>query len=527
MSSHNQTTSETTLLLEDPRIPGQSNSILSRERHRFSPETLLIPVALATKLASVLPHTTLLEILRLAVCKLWNVSHGDPATLLADGSISPALCDAPEVATYFSTIIAILGVTEGIVSMFMCGILSRISSRYGRRPAFLLIIITGIMGTCLMVGSQSMPDWISPWVFVVGMLIELCTAALPCDYLSSTYIADVCDPEDRTAALSKIAGWTMLGGSISYYLGGSITTKTGNSLVVFYIAAALFASTFIYVVFILPESFPEEKRDALSHTRQEASTDGPPTTTLFKSFLLIFEPLKMFIPTHSLNGTRNWRLTWCAAHTFVFNAAHSYVTTAWLVLATSKYHLTPADTGLFLTMLFVSCTIALAGIVPLLVSLLRPHYTQKTTRIYLEEEDMGNGEQLEARTSDYLNVHLAIVSCVITAIFYLVAASTEDLPLIIISAICIGFSNIHDPTVRSLVAGSVDPLKQGEALAANEMVSGAGSVLSPIIMGSVLSATISTAPLLTFYLHLVAVLISSGILFLVRDADRYQKANES
>jgi len=85
---------------------------------------------------------------------------------------------------------------------------------------------------------------------------------------------------------------------------------------------------------------------------------------------------------------------------------------------------------------------------------------------------------------------------------------------------------MHGPTVRSLVAGSIDPLKQGEALAAIEMVSHAGGVLSPIIMGSIFTATVGRTPLLLFYVHMAVVLISGALLFLVRDADRHQKPHE-
>lgn len=45
----------------------------------------------------------------------------------------------------------------------------------------------------------------------------------------------------------------------------------------------------------------------------------------------------------------------------------------------------------------------------------------------------------------------------------------------------------------------------GEALAAIEMVNSAGALLSPIIMGSILTATIDTTPLLMFRVHLVSV----------------------
>ena len=53
----------------------------------------------------------------------------------------------------------------------------------------------------------------------------------------------------------------------------------------------------------------------------------------------------MLVPTRTPGGARNWRLTWCAVHTFVFMIANHYAPTAWLVLVTSTYHLTPADVG--------------------------------------------------------------------------------------------------------------------------------------------------------------------------------------
>lgn len=131
---------------------------------------------------------------------------------------------------------------------------------------------------------------------------------------------------------------SLTGTCISFALGGTVTTKTGNLLIVFYVSAAIFVATLIYVVSVLPESFPKEKRNALSLMRPEPSFQGPFTTPL-----LIFEPLRMLIPTRKLDGARNWRLVWCATHAFVFTVANAYASTAWLVLASSKYHLTPAD----------------------------------------------------------------------------------------------------------------------------------------------------------------------------------------
>jgi len=75
------------------------------------------------------------------------------------------------------------------------------------------------------------------------------------------------------------------------------------------------------------------------------------------------------------------------------------------------------------------------------------------------------------------------------------------------AATIIGFSAAHAPIFRSLVVASVEPLKQGthildpnirmsihkliwtgDVLAAMEMMSGIGVFLSPVVMGSILTA---------------------------------------
>ncbi|KAF8133298.1 major facilitator superfamily domain-containing protein [Boletus edulis] len=525
MSSPNQPPSETTALLIDNGPVGQPPSgNLLRKRLRFSPETLLIPVALATTLAGGITSTTFIELTRKSVCRFWNISRGDPATITTAGPSPLDLCDAPEVARYFAIVLAVLGVAEGVISIVGFGMFSRISSRYGRKPAFFLVLGAAIMSNCMIVGSQYMPDSLADWVFLVGMLFGVFSG--PLGYLIDLYIVDECAPEDRTAALSKIAGWAGLGTCISFALGGTITTKTGNPLIVFHLATAIYVATFIYVISALPESFPEEKRNALLRMRPEPSDDRQPAPTRF-AFLHIFEPLRLLIPSRRLDGSHNWRLAWCAIHTLLLMVASSYAWTALMVLATSKYHLSPQDTGFFFTSLSVSRTIFLMVIVPPLLRFLRSYYHRKIIRPLHEEEDIVNDEELEFETSDHLHVHLAAASCVMTAISLLGAAASPTSRTLILSGIFLGFGAMHGPTIRSLVVGSVDPLQQGEALATFEMVSNAGSILSPIIMGGILTATIDTTPLLLFYVHLVVVLMSSALLFLVRDSDRYEKLHEA
>lgn len=75
--------------------------------------------------------------------------------------------------------------------------------------------------------------------------------------------------------------------------------------------------------------------------------------------------------------------------------------------------------------------IILVLILPALVRFLRPYYSRRTIRSLPAERDINNGEELELETSDNLDVHLAVVSCVITAISFLSAAASRTVQALI------------------------------------------------------------------------------------------------
>ena len=71
-------------------------------------------------------------------------------------------------------------------------------------------------------------------------------------------------------------------------------------------------------------------------------------------------------------------------------------------------------------------------IVPSLVRFLRPYYRREIKCSLLVEEDMIDYGELESETSDHLHVHLAVASCVVKAVSFLIlAASTTNRALII------------------------------------------------------------------------------------------------
>ncbi|KAH7909286.1 hypothetical protein BJ138DRAFT_249333 [Hygrophoropsis aurantiaca] len=156
----------------------------------------------------------------------------------------------------------------------------------------------------------------------------------------------------RTIALSTINGWWTFGGALSYTVGGLITTQSNQTTLVYLVASAMLTLSCIYVVLVLPESFPEEKREELRRKRlaraeaELALGSSQRSSVLWYALTvltLLFEPLKQLAPKRKWNGKYNWRLLYCAAHVLVAQIGSCYAPMVIIVYYTTKYSYNPAQ----------------------------------------------------------------------------------------------------------------------------------------------------------------------------------------
>ncbi|KAG9081092.1 hypothetical protein FRC07_014646, partial [Ceratobasidium sp. 392] len=83
------------------------------------------------------------------------------------------------------------------------------------------------------------------------------------------------------------------------------------------------------------------------------------------------------------------------------------------------------------------------------------------------------------------------------------------------------------PCVSTIVSASVEPLARGEALAAITLVRSVSEFLSPIILGSIMNATIDTdIPQAMFFIASILMIFGVGITTFIRDSDRYMPHDE-
>ncbi|KAJ7104122.1 MFS general substrate transporter [Mycena belliarum] len=503
----------------------------SSQAARTKAASLIIPVAILCRLAILIPSTTTYHVIHQFVCRLWYLAN-DPDGIPTDGRLPTAMCGLPAVERNYSSAITAMGVVDGLGSMAAYASLSFFASRFGRKPAILAVLAAGLVADFAMILSNSLHPRLQLPFLVLWLISEAVSQPPIVVFVTNMYLVDLVSAETRTAALSVLWGWASLGSALSFTLGGTITTRADNVQPVYFVAAAIWSSVLIYSWAFLPESFPKARREELRREREDQARtavlahpeDAKPWAVQHK-LAVFFEPLQQLKPRHDpVTGRSNWRLVYCAVHIFFAEIGGAYAVSALVIHLTSHYDYTPQDTGYALTTLNLSNVFVLTVVIPLLVRFLTPLYKRRQPE---PQHEPTHNAQVVTGATDHLDAHLVIVSWIIEAAAYILVAYMTTQATQLTAIMLVGCSAGRAPVFRSLVVASVHPLKQGQTLAAIEMVGSVGMFLSPLVMGSILIASISTLPQLVFFVQAVIVISASFVLFLVRDVDRYQAEPEA
>jgi MFS transporter, DHA1 family, multidrug resistance protein len=167
------------------------------------------------------------------------------------GIIIPVLPFLAEKVGGNSTELGLLMAVYSLMQLIFAPMWGRISDRIGRKP----VMIIGIAGLAISFFISAMAD--SLWMLFVARIVGgvLSSANMP---TAMAYVADITTPENRGKGMGIIGAATGLGFIFGPAIGG-VFSKSSLSTP-FYIAGVVAVITLVFVIFILKESLPLEKR---------------------------------------------------------------------------------------------------------------------------------------------------------------------------------------------------------------------------------------------------------------------------
>ena len=242
--------------------------------------------------------------------------------MIGIGLIIPSLPDVVRrfvtdetlVTEYFGYFISIYALMQFVASP----LLGALSDLYGRRPILLTSLFMAGIDYLLMAFAPSLS-----WLFIGRMISGLTGASIT---VCMAYVADISTDKNRSSNYGFIGAAFGLGFIIGPALGGYLGTFGPEAP--FLAAAALNILNFLFGLFVLPESFPKEKRRAFNLSKLN------PLITLkqiFKSELI---------------------LTFAIIH-FLIQFAGLTHPSIWTLYTQHRFNWTTAQVGLSLTMVGV------------------------------------------------------------------------------------------------------------------------------------------------------------------------------
>lgn len=363
--------------------------------------------------------------------------------VMAMGIVIPVL---PALIEGFAGSQAAAGYWNGVMvaiwagMQFLCSpVIGSISDRYGRRPT-ILISTAGLTFDWILMALAPDLWWLAVGRMIGGITSSSFTAVF-------AYMADITAPEERARGYGLVGAAFSAGFIAGPLIGGVLGEISPRAP--FWAAAVLSGITFLYGLFILPESLPPERRMAFSWTRANP-----------------FGALKLLRSHPELSGL--------AVVNFLLYFAHHVFSVVFVLYAAHRHGWSPMQLGFAL---------ALAGVLEMIVQAV---LVGPVVKRWGDRRTMVFGLIMGS-------AGLASMGLAPTGLLFTLALFPNALWALAM------------PTLQSLMTRRVSESEQGQLQGANMSVGSIAGIASPLFFGWMYEVTVGDAPGLSF-------LIAAGIL---------------
>lgn len=376
---------------------------------------------------------------------IWMVLIALLLDMMAMGLVMPVL---PGLIEELTGSAAKAGLWTGIVGslwalmQFVCApIIGSLSDRFGRRPVILISTAGLSLDWVLMALAPNL------WWLVVGRIIGGMTSASATALFA--FMADVTAPENRARAFGIFGAAASAGFVIGPAVGGVLGEI--DLRVPFWVAAGLSAAAFLYGLFVLPESLPQDRRRPFTWT-----TAHP-------------------VAAMQMLG-RSRELTGLSAAVFLLTFSHRLFMTVFVLYAGHRHGLTTLQVGALL---------AMSSVLDMVV---------QGTLVGPVTQRIGEGRA-------------TFIGLAGGAVALLAMALAPSPVWFVIAMVPCSLMGLAEPTMKSLMSRAVAETEQGQLQGAMQSLASLAGITGPVFFGWVYAVSAGWMPGLSF-------VIGAGILAL-------------
>lgn len=423
-------------------------------------------------------------------------------------------CRDPLVQGELSSLSSIISFFSGGFACLMSGKMGELSDRFGRKPVFMFVGLTILLGRCfnvslLMEGRQYHKN-----LLLLACVIENFAGGNPVLIsVASSYITDIVEPHQRIVSLGFMVG-TLYGGlAIGPILGNLIIKYIGHGHDVYalYAEVVLCVSFVLVMLFFVKESRPMKlrRKSQSSHLRRKASfasslhSNG--SNSVFNQLQLwriadIFAPVKkLWLPKHPEQGFKpRYNILILLVGENVMTMAGAALTSTLILYATYTFNWSTDNIGYYVSVVGFAKAFCLYVISPVLLHFLKKSFKTKKNSI------------------DAMDITVITVALIFDSCGPLIIIFATNGNLLYVSALFASLGALGSPTIQSSIVKYVSESQTGEIFGAMAFIRNVLLCLGPPLFLQVYAKTVGTAPTAVFWLNFVLFVVSILLLLFVR-----------
>lgn len=320
--------------------------------------------------------------------------------------------------------VGLFGTTWAFMQFFSSPIMGALSDRFGRRPVLLISAFGLGLDYILLALAPNLA-----WLFVGRIITGITAASFS---TAQAYMADVTEPENRSAAYGLFGAAFGLGFILGPALGGWLMDF--DLRLPFWISAGLTLTNAFYGYFVLPESLPPDKRSKF--TWAKANPLGSLKLLLSKSGLL---PMALTL--------------------FLYQLSHQVFQNVFVLYTDARFHWSGAAVG---------GTLATVGILNFIVQggLIRP---------------------FNKRFGERVLVFVGLMGGIAGFTFY---GIVDNGSAFFASTLLFAFMGFFNASIQGVMSKQLGPGEQGQLSGANSSLNGISGMIGPYLFTTIFAMTI-------------------------------------